>query len=394
MNPAKYLKRPQRRTTAIYSVLSLCLLFLMLYKLGSLTNGVSSAEAQVYNLKLGLHGLYHNPLYLPLNFLRSIDFRLFTHHSAFLLRLPDAIMGILTVISFSALVYLWHGKRTAYYASIMFAVSAWVLHVSRLASFDIVYLWAITSCLLAYVCLSEFEGSKLAWYLNLFLLGILVTIPGLIWLAFVLLYFEKDVLKSDQKKLSLPGKVASFLLLIIWLPLVIYRAHINHTFRQWLGLPQHFPSVLHFIKNMVAVPVHLLIRGPLYPNLWLGKAPVLDFFAVIMLLIGVYTYAQHRKNSRTQLLGSLTLLSIFLIGLNGAVSFSLIIPLAYLFIAMGLSYIVHSWRKVFPKNPVAKWVSLVLVILAITLSCAYNLRAYFIAWPHNSTTYTTFDQIL
>ncbi|HET8991757.1 MAG TPA: hypothetical protein VFN31_01850, partial [Candidatus Saccharimonadales bacterium] len=116
--------------------------------------------------------------------------------------------------------------------------------------------------------------------------------------------------------------------------------------------------------------------------------------ALAMLILGAYTYAKHRHNSRTQLLFGVLVLSIILVGLNGSVSFSLLIPTAYLFIAMGISFLIHSWRKVFPLNPVAKWLSITIITVAVLLSAVYNLSSYFIAWPHNPTTYNTFDRTL
>ncbi len=371
--------------------LSVVIVFLMFYKLGSLTTGVSSGEIATNIQPLGWHGLFRQPLYLPINLFRSIFFKLF-NHSVFLLRLPSVLFGIASIASFSGLVYLWHGKKVAYLSTLMFVCSAWLLHVSRLATNDVVYLWAIVSAMLGYVCLDEFEHSKAVAFLNFFLLGLLITIPGLVWLSLFMLFIERKMLKDRLDELNLWGRLLSIILLLLWLPLTIYRNHVNHTFKIWLGLPNHFGSLIHIFKNFVAVPVHLLIRGPAYPQLWLGRSAVLDAFALAMLILGAYTYVKHRNNSRTRLLAALLLLSIILIGLNGSVSFSLIIPLAYLLIAMGLSYLMHSWKKVFPLNPVARWLSVSIIIVAILFSCLYNLRSYFIAWPHDPNTYSTFDR--
>jgi hypothetical protein len=379
----------------LYLLFFLGLVFIMLYKLGSLSGGVSASEIQASIQVVGWHGLYHNPLFMPLKLLRSIDFALFRSHGAYLTRLPNVILGALTIAAFGRIAYLWHGKRTALLATVMFASSAWVLHVSRLASFDVTYLWAMTTAILGFVLLSEYENSRLVWYFNLFILGIITTIPGLLWLVLLILFFEKDFLREGYgHRNKLYERVLSVLVLIIWLPLVILRLSSSRDIKYWLGLPAHFPSMLHLLKQFVAVPVHLLFRGPELPNVWLGKLPVLDAFALAMALFGGYYYIRHRRSSRSRLLASLILLSVILIGLNGSVGFSLIVPVAYLSTAMGLAYLMHTWKRVFPLNPVAKWVSLSILLIAVTLSCAYNLRSYFVAWPHNPTTYSTFDRYI
>ena len=379
---------------ALASGLFIVIILIYLFKLGSLTTKVSPGELKVSSLPLGWHGLYKNPLYLPLNFLRSIDFYLFNnHHSIFLLRLPNVIFGLLSILSLSAIAYLWHGKKTAYFTTIMFASSAWVLHVSRLASYDVIYLWAMVSAVLGYVLLQEYDN-KLVWYYNLVILGLLTTIPGLIWLSLVMLFWQRKQLKATAIELNLGQRLLSVVLLILWLPLIIYRSSINHSLKQWLGLPQNFPDVLKQLKDFVAVPLHLLIRGPEIATLWLGKAPLLDVFSLALLLLGAYIYFKHRRNIRTKLLSSLLVLCVILIGLNGSVSFSLILPLAYILIAMGLNYFSFSWKKVFPFNPIAKGLGLGLIVLAILISATYNLKAYFIAWPHNPNTYSAFDKTL
>jgi hypothetical protein len=59
-------------------------------------------------------------------------------------------------------------------------------------------------------------------------------------------------------------------------------------------------------------------------------------------------------------------------------------------IATGLAYLLRDWLKTFPNNPVARGVGIGLVVAAVGLSCIYNYRAYFIAWPHNTVTRTVF----
>lgn len=379
----------------IYIVPALLLGLMLLYKLGSLSGGVSNTEVAASTQAVGFHGLIHDPLYLTLKIIRSIVFVIFRHHGAYLTRLPNVILGLMTIISFSAIVYLWHGKRTAVISSIMFACSAWVLHVSRLASFDVSYLFAMTSVILGYTLLYEYESNRLIWYFNLLILGLIATIPGLIWLSLLAVYFERDLLKEGYTSYTkIYERALSLILLLIWPLYTIFKLGTNHAYKEWIGLPNNFPPVFHFLKQFVAVPTHLLVKGPLLPDVWLGRAPVLDAFSLLMLILGGYYYARRHKSSRSQLLGSLLVLCIILIGLGGSVSFSLIIPLAYLLIAMGLAYLMHSWKKVFPLNPVAKWVSLGIIVLAVALSCAYNLRAYFVAWPHNPTTYSTFDRYI
>lgn len=377
------------------ALLAIFLGSLLIYKLGSLVSGFSLAETKTVAQIVGWHGMYANPQFLPLKFVRSIIFYFFSNHadSVYLTRLPNVIFGALTVLSFSALVYFWHGRRTAILATLMFGCSAWTLHASRLASSDVMYLWAITTVLLGYVCLSEFPGNLLIWYGNLIMLGLSLTIPGLIWLVILMLYFEIRVIKRErQDSLRLVHLILGIIPLLIWLPFIIHRLTNWANLWRWLGVPVHWPGVWSVIRNILAVPFHLVYKGPLLPQLWLIRSPAFDAFTLVMLLLGLYFYFRHWQSSRSQLLAGLLILSIILIGLNAGVSFALVIPLAYVLVAMGIAYIIHVWRRIFPRNPLAKWFSLGLIIIAVCLSCVYNVRSYFVAWPNNPTTYRTFDR--
>ena len=73
--------------------------FLLTYHLGSIMPGITSGESSFYGLKLGWHGLYQNPLNLPINVLYSIIFKFLSPVSMTLLRVPSAITGAATIIA-------------------------------------------------------------------------------------------------------------------------------------------------------------------------------------------------------------------------------------------------------------------------------------------------------
>lgn len=90
------------------------LIFLLIFRLGNLVGGMSQSEIIASKTSYGWHGIYNSVIYLPLKVLRSIDFKLFKDHGQTLTRLPNIVFGFLSVISFSYIVYIWHGKEQAY----------------------------------------------------------------------------------------------------------------------------------------------------------------------------------------------------------------------------------------------------------------------------------------
>lgn len=367
---------------------------LMLYRLGSLTGGLSETEVKAATEPLGLAHLANNVLYLPLKLVRYFVFGLTEgSHGQLLTRLPNAIFGGLSILSFGWLIWLWHGPRTAILTTLMFATAAWTLHVSRLASFDVLYLWGAVTLLLSHVIMHRFGEQARAWYACLFIWGLLLTIPGMIWFVLAELILQRHNLLEGWRDL---GKwwqrVLSLVTPLLFVPAIGYSL-IKHQelIRPWLGLPAHFADgYFALIKQFGSVFVHLFIRGPQYPELWLGRMPILSVFTLIMVLLGIYVYAVHWQKARSRLLLIMITIGVVLVGLGGPVGLSVLVPVLYVISAAGIAYLLHEWLKVFPRNPLARSMGVVLVSIAVIISCTYNLRAYFIAWPAVETTDTSF----
>lgn len=368
---------------------------LMLYKLGSLTGGLSAGEVAVATKPLGWKELLENPLYLPLDSLRSIIFFLAPDHGQFLTRLPNAIFGALSILTFGWLIWLWHGTRTAIFASALFATAAWTLHAGRLASYDVLYLWATPALLVAQVLLHRQGQRAIVWYGNILLLGLLLYIPGLIWLVLAQLYLQRHLLLKAWRQFSSRWrKLLTLLLAILPLPLLIYGLTKPGQLMQWLGAPAHWESPLTVLKNFGEVFLNLFITGPDQSDIWLGRAPIMDIFTMVACGLGIYFYAKHANATRSRTLGLMFGLGVILVTINGAVELSLLVPMLYVAAAAGIAYLLHDWLKVFPLNPLARSLGIGLIGVAVIASCAYNLRSYFVVWPHNKTTQKTFNHHL
>lgn len=366
--------------------------WLMLYRLGNLTNGMSAAELSASSAAVGWHGIYQSVLYLPLKLVRSVVFTLFTDHGLLLSRLPNALFGALTIVTFAALVKIWHGTRTAVMATLLFATSAWVLHVSRLVSFDVVYLWAMPTFMLLHALLQKHAKNGYVWFGSALVWGSMLYIPGMIWLVLLSIYLLRSYITTSWQHFSLWWQRLGYVVLLLaGLPLLVFNLVKFGGVSLWLGLPADLSSPLTLLKQLLLVPVHLFVRGPRYPELWLDSVPILDVFSLVMCLVGMYFYATHIKASRTRLLGLFTLIGVVLVALGGPVGLSLLVPVLYIAIATGVAYLLHDWLHVFPNNPLARGLGIGLISVAISLSCLYNLRAYFVAWPHNPKTQAAFQ---
>jgi hypothetical protein len=382
---------PSLRSLSITAGLFACLSGLLLYRLNTLTGGLTGSEYITSAVAVGWHGVYDQPLYLPLTIVRSIIFVLQPDHGDLLTRLPNALFGGLTIITFAWLIRLWHGTRTAFLAGLLFATSAWVLHVSRLASFDVLYLWAIPMLLVTHVQMHRNSAKDYVFYGSMLMWGFLLFIPGVVWLVIANTVLQRKTILQGWRLRTTSLKQALYVLCgAIWLPLLATALTRPGNIKLWLGIPDTLASPHDLLKQFAGVFVHLFIRGPQYPELWLNRAPLLDLFALGICIIGIYFYATHRHVARTKLLAILTAIGILLVALGGPVGISLLVPILYIAAATGIAYLLHEWLAVFPVNPFARGLGISLIFIAVAVSCAYNMRAYYIAWPHNVTTQAIF----
>jgi 4-amino-4-deoxy-L-arabinose transferase-like glycosyltransferase len=352
---------------------------------------MSKQELVTAGQPVGWHGIYQDPLNLPIKLVQSVVFFLAPDHGQLLTRFPNAIFGAITVLLFASLIKGWHGNRTALLATALFAASAWILHSSRLANYDVQYLLAAVMLLRIDHLLPRQHKNFIAIYSLLLVVMLLLYVPGVLWFVILGIYFQRKAIVASWKNMK---KLKAKLLVVATIiagfaPLMIHMLRPG-AFKTWLGFPAEFASVSATIKDVATVPINLFVYGPHRPESWLGQAPILDIFALLISLLGIYFYAKHFSAHRTRLLGSFLLVGWLLVGLGGAVSLSVLVPLLYVAAAAGLTYLLKEWLNVFPLNPLARAAGVSLVVLAVSLSCLYNLRAYFVAWPHNSETRAVF----
>lgn len=365
--------------------------WLLFNHLGTIPGGFSATEQATATATYGWHGLYRQALYLPLNVVRSIIFVFSGQHDQLLSRLPNAIFGAVTILTFGYLLKLWHGTRTAIMGTILFASAAWTLHVSRLASNDVVYLWFAPTLLLLQALLHRQATKPAIFYGSLLVWGVLLYVPGGVWLVALSVFWQRRAIKTGWQHFQRWWQRLLYLFTGgLCLPLLVIDLERPGNFRTWLGLPPDFGNLATMLKHFGAVPIHLFIHGPDSPQLWLGRAPLLDIFTLVACVLGIYFYVRHLAAARSQVLASYFIVSSILVGLGGPVSFSLIVPLVYLFAATGIAYLLREWFRVFPSNPLARSLGLGLIIVAITVSGIYNTRAYFTAWANSPITVTTF----
>lgn len=369
-----------------------CIAVLLFSRLQTLLPTYSATEVATAKSSQHLKDIAENPINAPF---KVVDFAYsyVTKNPLLATRLTAATFGTATLVLFYIGMRNWYRRRIAFLATVLFACSSWFLHVARFGSPDILLPCSI---LLLTVCgywIATARHSHYSYILAVIALGICIYVPGLVWLLILAAVVRRKDIVLLSMRLTTWQKVLLFFLIamLVIAPLVYSIVRNPHVGLMLLGLPSSLPDPLNVLKNLALLPASIFIWSHNQnPELGLGHLPLLDIFGSIMFILGLYYYFTHRTLDRAKLLAVFFVLSFILIAIGGPVHTAVLLPAVYVVVTGGMALLLGQWLDVFPENPVAKSMGIALITAAVLTSCLFNLRYYFIAWPHNDATQSTY----
>lgn len=372
----------------LYGGITALLAGALYWRLGTLLPGYSQSELEAFNASLTFKAILDNPANAP--FLLVVKALSFLHPDSLVVtRLAATAFGVVTLAVFALLVRHWHDARTAAFATLLFGTSAWFLHTARLGTPDVLLFGVFV------LVASGFWLKKTNHWLALLtcfvLAAALLYVPGMVWFVVLGVVWQWKTIDQVFKKHLAIVMLGTLLLAAALVPLgwAIYQN--PDIGLRLLGAPEQWPGTLTIVENMLKVPYHLFVRGASDPVTWLGTAMILDAFMLAMFALGCYLYLQHFRLLRTPLFILIAFIMTALIAVNDAVTLTVIMPFIYLIAAAGLAYLVSQWFKVFPRNPIAHSIGLVVVCVVVAAACTYQLTHYFVGWPHAAATHEVFN---
>lgn len=387
--------------SSIAAVLAMgVLLGLLWYRLGSLTYGnAANIEVNAQLSSATWQAIVANPLNAPYNVVHLLAV-VMGYTGITSLRLTSTVFAVLAAVLFYVAARQWHNLRVALLATWLFTSSAWFLHVGRLGSPEILLLAGMLAIIVVLSPNKNGRHNRLALPSILLCLSIVLYVPGMVWLVVVGAYSQRqNIAEAWHVTQAAWMRVTSIAVSgMIIMPLLYAFVQTPKLIRQWAGVTQSIEFTISgfqiVAKNVLEVPKSFMYQSSFDAVHWLGKLPILNVFEMIMLILGIYFYATHFRAARTKLILIISIIAIFLIGVGSSNTISLIIPIVYLVAAAGMAYILHVWLKVFPNNPVARSLGILLITCTVVLSSVYHTRSYFVAWRYNTVTMQAFDQKL
>lgn len=358
------------------------------FKLGTLNGGYGPSELATVQASTSWLSIFHHPLNAPYTALIHAASYL-TQHTLLAARLISAVIGLATLIVFYALARYWHGERTAIFGTVLFGLSAWFLHTTRLGTPDVL-LFGLLGLVACYIWLRK-KSSPWALICAFILAALLLYVPGMIWLLALGAILQWKTIDKHFKHNLWAVTVGGLILLIALTPLGLAIYHEPEVAKVYAGLPAHgWPMPLDVLRNLGQTPLHLFYQGSVNSEHWLGKLAILDYFTTAMVFLGGYLYVRHIKLRRSWLVLAIISIGIVLASLGGAVSLTVILPFVYIIAAAGIGSMLDRWLTVFPRNVIAQSVGYGLVGVAVIVACLYSVQHYFVAWPQAPETKAIF----
>lgn len=378
------------RQLLLYGVIVVVVGLVLWWHLGTLVPGFSAPELLARGNANSFHKLINNPIYLPHKALQYLFIRL-GHSGLFWMRSVSAIWGLAVLLVFYDIIRGWYTRRVALMSGALLLTSAWFLHFARLGVPQILLATSI-GLLWIGVKLKSASAPRIRTILaSTLIILICLYVPGLAWLIVPMLIWQRRTVINELGMiprwlggLTIVGVVVGLM------PLIYGLAKHPVLIREWLFLPAKLDLGL-FWSNAWHIPVWIVLRGPELPVYWLGHVPMFDSFSLVMGILGIFVLSYYRLLDRVRAVVAIIALGLIFTILNGWVALVIALPLLFVVIAAGIALFLQQWFTVFPRNPVARTVGVIVVTFVVVLAGFYNIRSYFVAWPRNIETKQKFN---
>lgn len=380
------------RQILLVTLVSLGILFLLTFQLGSLVPGLSVNEVKFVQSADSGKDIIDNPLFFPQKIMVYSLIKVGLDSSAFV-RLPSVVLAFAASVCLFLILRNWYTKRIAILGCGLLCTSSWLLGTGRLALSDASYLMLLPVLWFCFLLFTT-RRTTTVWLLLSLLAAFSLYIPGALWFIVLILLWKSPSVWRVSKDIKWWIKVIGGLLfLLVLTPLIWSMVQQPDTILTSLGLPENVNALMHIPLEALYVIKHLVLIAPFDPEHTIGRLPLLDVFTAAMVGLGLYNLRFQLKLARAQLQMAVLLL-LWLLVAGGGVNIVALLPIVYVLAAGGIAFLLKQWVTVFPRNPIAQTVGTTLLSLCVVLVSFYHINRYFIAWPQTPATRITFRHSL
>ena len=372
-----------------YAVLLSATALLFVYKQNSLIPGANTHEVAVRDRIVSYEYSWRSSVDSPYITASWVTSKVFFSDPLVSARFVAAIASTLSVLMYYHLLRNWllsPGKAVV--GTALFATSSWTLAIGRGAHGVIVGVFLLLLIFTLGTRLLFTTRPFLDWLFLVAATVLSLYTPVVPWLVFII--GVVSLLHYKQRQRSLPLKIwqkitVSLVGVLLLVPLVLSMFVDPKQGLTLLGVDNLVDSLPTIVLNIVDAIRSIFFIGIPGTAIGLGKLPMLDIFSVFMFMLGCYYFERRLSLKRSKMLFGGMAIGFIVCSLSqfDLVRYSLLLPLIYIFISAGIHESITRWLAVFPRNPIARGVGVVVLAVSIGFVGSYHLRKVFIARPGN-----------
>lgn len=281
------------------------------------------------------------------------------------IKLPSLILSFITAIGAVLLLRRWFRPSVALLATILLVTTGQFLFVSQSGAPGIMYmLWSVWLLLAATMMTNKEASYPLVWRILFFVLvGLSLYTPLSLYLIIAII---AAALLHPHVRYVLKRMNGNSLLLLTIVAIVLV-APLGYLISErpalgleLLGKPAEWPPQL-LENGWQLLRQYFDFFNPQARTL---MVPVFGFGALALIILGAWQLVKNHHNARSYTIAAWILLLIPVLLINPMYTSITFVPFLLL-MASGLDFLMRSWYGIFPRNPYARAVGLIPMIVLV-----------------------------
>jgi 4-amino-4-deoxy-L-arabinose transferase-like glycosyltransferase len=312
--------------------------------------------------------------------------------TTFSIKLPSMILGLASIIGMFILLRAWFRHNVAILTTLLIITTGQFLYLSQSGTPGIVYIFWSVWLLVSALMISR--RAPLGWLWKIILAGIIAlslytplsTYILLALLSAVLLHPHLRYIVRKLPKVKMTIAIVVGLILIT--PLIYTVWHHPETGRTLLGFPDTQFMITDHVRQALGQYIDFWSEANT-PYL----RPLYGIGTLALILLGIMRLFTAKYTARSYIITAWSLLLIPIIVINPD-SVSITFVPALLLTAMGVASLLHMWYSLFPRNPYARIVGVVPLIVLMGGMLLSGVDRYIYAYTYNATLAKQFSRDL
>lgn len=310
--------------------------------------------------------------------------------STFSIKLPSLILAFFAGIGAVFLLRRWFKPNIALLAATIMITTGQFLYVAQSGTPSIMYiLWSIWLLLTATLITTSPHYTRFWKILFFIIVPLSLYTPLSIYLVLAIVSaglihpHVRFVIRRMQKKHLAMYIVLSFAVLSPLLYLVFRDPAL---IPQLLGLPSTWPpDIFANVGSLVQQYINFIS-----PQSGTLMTPVLGLGSIVLIGLGLWRLAKISYTARSYTIVAWAILTLPILIINPTNTTIFFVPLLIL-MASGLEFLLRSWYGIFPRNPYARFVGLIPLVILVSGLMISGINRYFYGYSHDPLTASHFS---